>query len=116
VTVLTSTRVCELVASDEVESLQIEDLNSGEKRQLEVDGIFVYIGQSPNTEIFRGVVDLDEAGYVLADEEMRTSVPGVFVAGDVRQKRYRQITTAAGDGTIAALAAAEYLRDLKSGE
>jgi thioredoxin reductase (NADPH) len=76
-----------------------------------VDGCFVFIGYSPNSGAFEGQVELTERGEIAADEAMRTSVPGVFAAGDVRAKRVRQITTAVADGTVAALSALEYLRD-----
>ncbi|MBM4395423.1 MAG: FAD-dependent oxidoreductase, partial [Deltaproteobacteria bacterium] len=72
-------------------------------------GAFVFIGYVPNTAWLKGVVDLNERGEILADDMLRTSVPGVFAAGDARAKRYRQITTAVADGTIAALSATEYV-------
>ena len=79
--------------------------------QLPIDGIFVFIGQKPSTDMFRAHLQLDEQGYIVTDETMATDVPGVFAAGDVRQKQIRQITTAMGDGTVAALNAERYLRN-----
>ena len=76
----------------------------------EVDGIFCFIGQTPNTGLFEGVLDM-EHGYIRTDAVMHTNIPGVFAAGDVTVKKYRQITTAMADGTIAALEAAAYLRE-----
>ena len=78
-------------------------------------GIFVYVGQAPRTEIFRGLLDMDADGYILGDETMHTNREGVFVAGDVRRKKYRQLTTAMHDGTIAALEAEEFIRSSRSG-
>ena len=74
--------------------------------------MFCFIGQKPNTALFEGLIDM-EKGYIRTDEDMRTSLPGVFAVGDVRAKRYRQITTAVSDGTIAALAAERWLRSRK---
>ena len=75
----------------------------------EVDGIFCFIGQTPNTRVFEGVLDM-EGGYIKTNVDMETNIPGVFAAGDVIVKKYRQITTAMGDGTIAALQAERYIR------
>ncbi len=79
-------------------------------QELEASGCFVFIGYVPNTEMFRDQIALNDRGEIITDESMKTNVPGVFAAGDSRQKRYRQITTAVADGTIAALAATEYLQ------
>lgn len=78
----------------------------------EIDGIFCFIGQVPKTEIFEGVLDMDK-GYIKNNSDMETNIPGVFAAGDVTNKKYRQITTAMGDGTIAALQASAYIRNSK---
>ena len=75
----------------------------------DVDGIFCFIGQTPNTGVFEDKLDMDH-GYIRVNADMETSIPGVFAAGDVTTKKYRQITTAMGDGTIAALQAGAYLR------
>jgi len=93
-----------------IEGVVIKNTKTKESKAFKVDAIFVYVGQEPETEIFNNIVDMDSDGYILADEEMRTNIAGVFVAGDVRRKRYRQITTAVNDGTIAALSAEEYIR------
>jgi thioredoxin reductase (NADPH) len=89
--------------------VHLEDTVKGETYTEEVDGIFCFIGQTPNTSVFEGVLDMD-GGYIKANADMETNVPGVFAAGDVIVKKYRQITTAMGDGTIAALQAERYLR------
>ncbi len=87
--------------------LETED---GEK-ELKVDGLFVYIGHEPNTDFLKGFLELDEDGYIVTDEEMRTSVEGVFAAGDVRRKPLRQIVTAAGDGAVAAMSAVKFVEE-----
>lgn len=83
------------------------DKISGEESRLEVSGLFVAIGQMPETEVFAKLIDVDENGYILAGEDCRTSVAGVFAAGDCRKKTVRQLTTAAADGAVAALSAAQ---------
>ena len=75
-----------------------------------MDGVFCFIGQKPNTALLEGLIRYPEKGYIRTDEDMRTSLPGVFAVGDVRAKRYRQITTAMGDGTVAALEAERFIR------
>lgn len=87
----------------------LQNLSSGVFSDVPVDGLFVSIGRQPASELVRGQVDLDPAGYVLADETTRTSVPGVFAAGDVRTKPLRQIVTATADGAVAAYFAQSYL-------
>jgi len=84
--------------------VEVEDLKTKEMKTLTSDGIFVFIGQKPNLEMFGDVLKLDKWGYIQADEDMRTNIDGVFAVGDVGSKKYRQITTAIADGTIAAIA------------
>jgi thioredoxin reductase (NADPH) len=88
---------------------EIEDLKTGKKSKLVSDGVFVFIGMKPNIAMFRDKLDLDNWGYIKTDEDMRTSLPGVYAVGDVISKKYRQITTAVADGTIAAIAIAKEL-------
>lgn len=90
-------------------AITVESRRNGEVRQIPVSGLFVAIGQMPDNNAFRSVVAMDAQGYILADETGRTRTPGVFAAGDCRQKRVRQLSTAAGDGTIAALEACAYI-------
>ncbi len=92
-----------------VDGVVVEDLRTHERRTLDCDGVFVFAGMRPNLEAFEGCFELDRFGYVKVDDEMRTNIPGVFAAGDVISKRYRQMTTAVSDGTIASIATA---RDL----
>lgn len=92
-----------------LEGVEVEDKNTKERRTLDVNGIFVAIGQVPKNDIFKDFVELNEGGYVVAGEDCRTGTPGIYVAGDCRTKKVRQITTAVGDGAVAALAAVEHI-------
>jgi len=94
-----------------LEKLRIENVKTHEVRELATDGVFVFIGMVPRTDLLKGLVPLAASGYVETDESMATPVPGLFAAGDIRVKRFRQITTAVADGTIAALAAQRFLKD-----
>ena len=103
--------VHELQYGDKLTGAVLKDVNSGEESQLELDGLFISIGRSPATELFRGQLELDEGGYIVAGERTETNIPGVFAVGDVRTKAVRQIVTAAADGAVAAHYAEEYLKD-----
>lgn len=94
------------------DSVDVLDKNSGETRTLALDGLFVNIGVVPNTELFEDELTLKN-GRIPAGEDCRTDIPGVFAAGDVREKEIRQLTTAAADGTTAALLAGKYLERLQ---
>jgi thioredoxin reductase (NADPH) len=93
-----------------LDRLAVESVATRERQHLATDGVFVFVGMVPQTEALRGIVPLSPQGYVETDEAMATPVPGLFVAGDIRVKRFRQITTAVADGTVAALSAQAYLR------
>lgn len=92
-----------------VKSVTLENLKTGERTQMPIDGIFVAIGHKPNTEIFAGQIDMDEVGYIKTTERTSTNIPGVFAAGDVTDHYYRQAITAAGMGCQAAIDAERYL-------
>lgn len=92
-----------------MDNVILSDTQTNEKTSLKLDGLFVAIGSIPNSKDFSKWVDLDEQGYIVASEDCKTKTSGVFVAGDVRTKKVRQLVTAASDGSIAALAAAEYI-------
>ena len=114
VTSFTTTRVVDAELTDgKLSAAILENTNTGERTILPVDGIFVFLGQSPNNEWFKDAITLDDKGYILAGEDMSTNIPGVFGAGDIKHKRFRQISTAVSDGTTAALAAEAYLRTKK---
>lgn len=88
---------------------EIENLKTGKRSKIVSDGVFIFIGMKPNIELFNGHLELDNWGYIKTNEDMRTNIPGVFAVGDVISKKYRQITTAVADGTIAAMAIAKEL-------
>jgi thioredoxin reductase (NADPH) len=94
-----------------VDRLRVENLKTKEVQELKTDGIFIFAGMVPRTELLKDVVPLDKWGCVETDDSMATSIPGLYAAGDIRVKKFRQITTAVADGTIAALAAQKFLRD-----
>jgi len=94
-----------------VNALHIKNVKTDEKTVLNVQGVFIYIGYNPNTEFLAGLANLDKDNYIIADENMSTSAPGIFAAGDVRAKPLKQITTAVGDGATAAVAAEKYIEE-----
>jgi len=110
VDIRTSTFVAALTNEGNGVRVTLENVRSGKRERIYADGVFVFIGQKPNTSLFHGMVDLDANGYVIAGPNMETNLPGVYAAGDVVQKNYRYLTTAMADGTIAALAVVKYLR------
>ncbi|MBN1640997.1 MAG: thioredoxin-disulfide reductase [Anaerolineae bacterium] len=103
------TAVEEILGDDEVRAVRVRNTKTGESTTLETDGVFVYVGHIPNTGIFRGQLELDDDGYIVTDKLQRTSVPGVFAAGDVQDPIFRQIVTAAGTGSAAAIEAIRFL-------
>lgn len=105
--------VTELLGEDRLTGVTVTDVNTGAKREIALDGLFISIGRQPQTELFKGQLDLDEKGYLIADETTKTSLPGVFAAGDVRTKQVRQIVTATADGAVAAHMAEEYVLSAK---
>ncbi len=92
-----------------LKGIEVVNVKNGEKRTIDVDGAFVAVGQTPQCQIFDGLITLNDGGYIMAGENCRTNVDGIFVAGDCRNKSVRQLTTACSDGSIAALAACEYI-------
>ena len=99
----------DFLGEEGLEEVKVRRQQSGEVVTIPATGAFIFIGYVPSTQAFRDVIDLTKHGEIVADESMQTNLPGVFAAGDARQKRYRQITTAVSDGTIAALSSLEYL-------
>jgi thioredoxin reductase (NADPH) len=96
-----------------LKAVQLKDTQTGEKDSLPVEGLFVAIGVTPKAHFLSEILQLDDEGYILTDAECRTSIPGVFAAGDVRKKILKQIATAVGDGAVAAIMAEKYIEDLK---
>ena len=102
--------VQEVLGGEEVEGLRLRDVKTGQSSRLEVQGVFVAIGQEPNTVFLKGKLQLTPTGHIPTDGRMETALPGVFAAGDVRQGSARQAITAAGDGATATLSALAFLR------
>ena len=103
--------VTEFVADEKVNGIKIRNVQTGEATEIVCDGVFVSIGRKPATDFLQGAVQLDSDGYIVADETTRTSIGGVFAAGDVRTKAFRQIVTAAADGAVAVHFAEKYLAE-----
>lgn len=104
----------EIKGATKVEAIEIKNVHSGKIDRLKADGIFVLIGITPNSGLVSDIVKTDDKGYIITDDDMRTSVDGIFACGDVRKKLLRQIVTAAGDGATAAFSAEHYVEGLKS--
>ena len=109
ITILRSHTVSALLGEERLSGIRIRDLKDDTERELPVDGLFVAIGQMPQNERFHNLIELDRNGYIVAGEDCKTSCAGVFAAGDCRTKTVRQLSTAAGDGAVAALAALDFL-------
>lgn len=105
-----NSEVTEILADEFVTGVKVTNRNEDSVRVISCDGIFVAIGNTPNTELIQGQVELDDAGYVPADETTRTNLPGVFAVGDMRNKPLRQIVTAVADGAVAAKYAEEFVQ------
>lgn len=103
----------EVLGQDQVIGVRVKNTQNGKVSELEIDGLFIAIGHKPNTDFLKGQLDLDEKGYVIITGETKTKIPGVYVAGDVSDHKYRQAVTAAGSGCKAAFDAEEYLENLK---
>ncbi len=117
IAVVWNARVVEIAGGAKgAERLELEDTVTGARSQLAVGGVFIFIGFRPNTQLVAGHVEHDAGGYLITDDRMMTSVPGLFAAGDVRSQLTRQITTAVGDATTAAIAVEKYLAALRERE
>jgi thioredoxin reductase (NADPH) len=104
-----NTVVTEILGEQKMEAVKLKDVKSGEETNLEADGIFIFVGHSPNTEIFKGQLKMDAHGYIETDMLMQTSVPGVFAAGEAADPHFRQVVTSAGMGAAAAIQATKFL-------
>ena len=108
--------VSELLHGDKLTGVKVRNIQTGEETGISCDGLFVCIGREPASELVKGQLELDGAGYIVADESTRTSLPGVYAVGDVRTKAFRQVVTAVGDGATAAYYADEYLTETKQAQ
>jgi thioredoxin reductase (NADPH) len=95
-----------------VDSITVKNRQTDEKKEIEVSGVFVYAGFLPNSKFLEGIVELDNSRYIITNDEMETSVPGIYAIGDVRSKKVRQINVACGEGTIAAISVRDYINKL----
>jgi thioredoxin reductase (NADPH) len=109
-----TSKVSAFYGGENLEAVDIMNVNTNETERFKTDGVFIFIGYVPNTEFLKGKLDLNQRGEMVVNAEMETHIPGVFGAGDAIAKRYRQVTTAVGDATIAALAASDYIHKLKT--
>jgi len=103
--------VKKIEGEDSVTALLIKDVRTEKETTLDVQGVFIYVGYNPNTDFLKGILNLNGNNYIITDENMATSVPGIFAAGDVRAKTLKQIATAVGDGAIAAISAEKYIEE-----
>jgi thioredoxin reductase (NADPH) len=106
-------KIIEFIGEEKLESVKIQNQSTKEIDEIKIDGVFIFIGYVPNTESLQGIIELNEWKEIMVDKNMKTNLTGVYAAGDSIQKRYRQVTTAVADGTIAALSASEYINDIK---
>jgi thioredoxin reductase (NADPH) len=105
--------VSEITGADFVTGVKVKNVQTGSISEISADGIFIFVGRLPYTEIFKGLVDLDKTGFIITDENMRTNAAGLFAAGDCRAKLFRQVVTAAGDGANAVHSAELYIDEVK---
>ena len=103
------TVVEEIEGNGKVERVQMRNVKTDDTSELDTDGVFIFIGHYPNSSLFEGQLEMDEVGYLVTDDRMMTSVPGVFAAGEIQDPVYRQITTSVGQGAAAAMMAERWL-------
>ena len=108
---LWNTIVAEIKGEDTVKKLILENTKNGEKFEMDFDGLFIFIGHKPNTEMFEGKLEMDEDGYLITDQRFRTKQAGVFAAGEVQDPWYRQVVTSAGMGAAAAMEVRKFLEN-----
>ena len=109
VEIIQNVSLTKFIANDELEGLVFKNTKDDSLLELQVKGCFIAIGQIPNNEIFSNLVELDKNGYILVNEDLETKTKGLFVAGDCRQKKVRQLTTAVSDGAMASVGAVSYI-------
>ena len=103
------TIVTETIGTDKLEALKLKNVRTGEETILETDGLFIFIGHTPNTQMFKGQLEMSDLGYIKVNDKMETSVPGVFAAGEAADPHFRQVVTSAGMGAAAAISATRFL-------
>ena len=105
------TVVDEIVGNGKVESIKMTNVKSGDKSEMDVEGVFIFIGHYPNSDLFKDQLEMDELGYLVTDEKMMTSIPGVFAAGEIQDHVFRQIATSVGQGCAAAMMCERWLEE-----
>jgi thioredoxin reductase (NADPH) len=108
------TVVTEVIGTDKLEALKLKNVKTGEESTLETDGLFIFIGHSPNTQMFKGQLEMSDLGYVIVNDKMETNVPGVYAAGEIADPHFRQVITSAGMGAAAAIQATRFLEASES--
>ena len=109
VSFILSTIVTEVIGNDKLEAVRLKNVETGDETIFETDGLFIFIGHTPNTQMFKGQLEMSELGYIQVNEKMETNVPGVFAAGEVADPHFRQVVTSAGMGAAAAIQATRFL-------
>lgn len=104
-----NTVVTDMIGNDKLETAKLKNVKTGEETLFETDGLFIFIGHTPNTQMFKGQLEMSESGYIHVNEKMETNVPGVFAAGEVADQHFRQVVTSAGMGAAAAIQATKFL-------
>jgi thioredoxin reductase (NADPH) len=107
------TIITEIIGENSVQGVKLKNVRSNEEKIHQTDGVFIFIGHTPNTQLFENQIELDELGYIIVNKNMETSIPGVFAAGEVADPDYRQVITSAGMGAAAAIQATRYLEVLE---
>jgi len=114
VTFIWNTVMTEVLGKDKVEAVRLKNVTTGEETILETDGVFIFIGHTPNTQMFKGQLDMDALGYLKVDDRMQTSKAGVFAGGEAADPHFRQVVTSAGMGAAAAIQATRFLESEQS--
>ncbi len=108
--------VTEILGADKVEAVSLKNLQTGETSRFPTEGVFIFIGHTPNTQMFKGQLDMDDRGYLKVDDLMQTSVPGVYAAGEAADPTFRQVITSAGMGAAAAMQVTKFLENADEAE
>ncbi len=106
-----NTVVTDVVGTDKLEALKLKNVLTGEESTFETDGLFIFIGHTPNSQMFKGQLEMSDLGYVIVNDKMETSVEGVYAAGEIADPHFRQVITSAGMGAAAAIQATKFLEE-----
>jgi len=103
--------VTQVIGKDAVTAVKLKNVHTGEESEFPTDGVFIFIGHTPNTQMFQGQLEMETGGYIVTDKKMQTSVPGVYAAGEAADQVYKQVVTSAGMGAAAAMQAIKFLEE-----